>query len=82
MELMKLKATVLCDNHVFSLNGVIAEHVWTVFLETENGNYLFVPVKEKPLSITPSNLVKILKPYVALYSAITTMIIPADLLQL
>lgn len=38
---MKVKATVLCENSVFSNLGAIAEHGWAVFLETDQGNYLF-----------------------------------------
>ncbi len=38
---MSVKATILCENSVFSNLGAIAEHGWSVFLETEKGNYLF-----------------------------------------
>ncbi|MEA4872824.1 MAG: MBL fold metallo-hydrolase [Synergistaceae bacterium] len=38
---MSVKATILCENSVFSNLGAIAEHGWSVFIETENGNYLF-----------------------------------------
>lgn len=38
---MKVKATVLCENSVFSNLGAIAEHGWSIFLETNQGNYLF-----------------------------------------
>ncbi len=38
---MKVKATVLCENTVFSNIGAIAEHGWSVFLETGQGNFLF-----------------------------------------
>ncbi|MDM5213215.1 MBL fold metallo-hydrolase [Peribacillus sp. NJ4] len=38
---MKVKATVLSENSVFSNLGAIAEHGWSVFLETDHGNYLF-----------------------------------------
>jgi 7,8-dihydropterin-6-yl-methyl-4-(beta-D-ribofuranosyl)aminobenzene 5'-phosphate synthase len=38
---MKLKATVLAENSVFSNLGAIAEHGWSVFLETGHGNFLF-----------------------------------------
>ncbi|MFZ7103931.1 MAG: MBL fold metallo-hydrolase [Peptococcaceae bacterium] len=38
---MTVKATVLCENSVFSNLGAIAEHGWAVFLETDQGNYLF-----------------------------------------
>ncbi|GAB4118104.1 MAG: MBL fold metallo-hydrolase [Candidatus Caldatribacteriota bacterium] len=40
-ELKKLKATVLCENSVFFNTGAIAEHGWSVYLETEQGNFLF-----------------------------------------
>lgn len=36
-----MKATVLCENTVFSNIGAIAEHGWSVFLETEQGKFLF-----------------------------------------
>lgn len=35
------KVTVLCENSVYGRMGAIAEHGWSVFLETEAGNYLF-----------------------------------------
>jgi 7,8-dihydropterin-6-yl-methyl-4-(beta-D-ribofuranosyl)aminobenzene 5'-phosphate synthase len=38
---VKIKATVLCENSVFSNLGAIAEHGWAVFLETDKGNFLF-----------------------------------------
>lgn len=38
---MKVKATVLCENSVFSNLGAIAEHGWSIFLETDQGNFLF-----------------------------------------
>ena len=38
---MKIKATVLCENSVFSNLGAAAEHGWAVFLETDQGNFLF-----------------------------------------
>lgn len=38
---MKIRATVLSENSVFSNLGAIAEHGWAVFLETEHGNFLF-----------------------------------------
>lgn len=38
---MEVKATVLCENSVFSNPGAISEHGWSVFLETTQGNYLF-----------------------------------------
>ncbi len=37
---MKVKATVLVDNYAFGINGVLAQHGWSVFLETDQGNYL------------------------------------------
>jgi 7,8-dihydropterin-6-yl-methyl-4-(beta-D-ribofuranosyl)aminobenzene 5'-phosphate synthase len=37
---MKVKATVLVDNYAFGINGVLAQHGWAVFLETDQGNYL------------------------------------------
>ena len=36
-----VKATVLCENSVFGVMGVIAEHGWSVYVETPEGNYLF-----------------------------------------
>ncbi|MEL7622398.1 MAG: MBL fold metallo-hydrolase [Clostridiales bacterium] len=38
---MKVKATVLCENCVYSNIGALAEHGWSVFLETDQGNFLF-----------------------------------------
>ncbi|MCR4441126.1 MAG: MBL fold metallo-hydrolase [Peptococcaceae bacterium] len=38
---MRIKATVLVDNYAYGINGVLAQHGWAVFLETEKGNYLF-----------------------------------------
>ena len=38
---MKGKATVLCENCVFKIAGVIAEHGWSVFIESDQGNFLF-----------------------------------------
>jgi 7,8-dihydropterin-6-yl-methyl-4-(beta-D-ribofuranosyl)aminobenzene 5'-phosphate synthase len=38
---MKVKATVLCENCVYSNLGAMAEHGWAVFLETGQGNFLF-----------------------------------------
>ena len=38
---MKIKATVLCENCVFFHSSAIAEHGWAVYLETDQGNFLF-----------------------------------------
>ena len=38
---MKGKATVLCENYVFSNAGAIAEHGWSVYIESDQGNFLF-----------------------------------------
>jgi len=38
---MKGKATVLCENCVFSNVGAIAERGWAVFIETNQDNFLF-----------------------------------------
>lgn len=38
---MEVKATVLCENCVFGNVGAIAEHGWSVYVETEHGNFLF-----------------------------------------
>jgi len=37
---MGVRATVLCENSVFGKIGAIAEHGWSVFLETDYGNIL------------------------------------------
>jgi len=37
---MAVKVTVLVENSVFFMRGLLAEHGWSVFLETDNGNYL------------------------------------------
>ncbi|MEA2104758.1 MAG: MBL fold metallo-hydrolase, partial [Candidatus Cloacimonadota bacterium] len=38
---MKGKATVLCENCVFGNAGAIAEHGWSVYIESDQGNFLF-----------------------------------------
>jgi 7,8-dihydropterin-6-yl-methyl-4-(beta-D-ribofuranosyl)aminobenzene 5'-phosphate synthase len=38
---MNIKATVLCENYVYGQAGAIAEHGWAVYLETNQGNFLF-----------------------------------------
>ncbi|HHU31591.1 MAG TPA: MBL fold metallo-hydrolase [Clostridia bacterium] len=38
---MRGKLTVLCENGVYGQTGLIAEHGWSVFIESEVGNYLF-----------------------------------------
>ncbi len=38
---MTIKATVLCENYVDGQAGAIAEHGWAVYLETNQGNFLF-----------------------------------------
>lgn len=38
---MKIQATILCENHVGVPFGVIGEHGFACFIETEKGNYLF-----------------------------------------
>lgn len=38
---MNIRATVLCENTVATFNGVLAEAGWAVYLETDQGNYLF-----------------------------------------
>lgn len=38
---MKGKITILCENCVFGNIGAIAEHGWAVFIETDQGNFLF-----------------------------------------
>jgi len=38
---MKGKITILCENCVFRNIGAIAEHGWAVFIETDQGNFLF-----------------------------------------
>jgi len=40
-EALKGKATVLCENFVFSQVGAIAEHGWSVYIESDQGNFLF-----------------------------------------
>jgi len=39
--IMEIKATVLCENYVNGQAGAIAEHGWAVYLETNQGNFLF-----------------------------------------
>ncbi len=38
---MKGRLTILCENCVFGNIGAIAEHGWAVFIETDQGNFLF-----------------------------------------
>jgi len=38
---MKTKLTILCENSVGVPIGVIGEHGFACYLETEKGNYLF-----------------------------------------
>lgn len=38
---MQGKLTVLCENGVYGQTGLIAEHGWSAFIETEAGSYLF-----------------------------------------
>lgn len=38
---MPVKATVLCENTVYGNDGALAEHGWSVWLETEAGPFLF-----------------------------------------
>jgi 7,8-dihydropterin-6-yl-methyl-4-(beta-D-ribofuranosyl)aminobenzene 5'-phosphate synthase len=38
---MKAKITVLCENCVFGNPGAIAEHGWSVYIESNQGNFLF-----------------------------------------
>ena len=38
---MSVKATVLCENAVYGNPGAIAEHGWSVWLETPDGSFLF-----------------------------------------
>ena len=38
---MSIKATVLCENYIYGKAGAIAEHGWAVYLETNQGNFLF-----------------------------------------
>jgi len=38
---MKGKATVLCENCIFNQIGAIAEHGWSVYIESDQGNFLF-----------------------------------------
>lgn len=38
---MTIKATVLCENCVFHNMSAMAEHGWAVYIETEQGNFLF-----------------------------------------
>ena len=38
---MSVRVTVLCDNAVFGIDGVLAEHGWAAWLETPAGAFLF-----------------------------------------
>ncbi len=37
---MKIKTTILCENSVFHRPGALAEHGLSIFMETDQGNYL------------------------------------------
>jgi 7,8-dihydropterin-6-yl-methyl-4-(beta-D-ribofuranosyl)aminobenzene 5'-phosphate synthase len=37
---MKIKATIVSENCVFHRPGAVAEHVLSIFMETDRGNYL------------------------------------------
>jgi len=39
--IMEIKATILCENYIFAYSNAIAEHGWSVYLETKHGNFLF-----------------------------------------
>jgi 7,8-dihydropterin-6-yl-methyl-4-(beta-D-ribofuranosyl)aminobenzene 5'-phosphate synthase len=73
---MKIKATVLSENSVFSNLGAIAEHGWAVFLETEHGNFLFDTGQGKALLNNSKISTKICPLFRELSSAITILIIP------
>src|SRR5689334_15588114 len=36
-----VRATVLCENTVFGIDGALAEHGWSAWLETPAGSFLF-----------------------------------------
>jgi 7,8-dihydropterin-6-yl-methyl-4-(beta-D-ribofuranosyl)aminobenzene 5'-phosphate synthase len=38
---MTVRATVLCENSVYGMGDAVAEHRWSVWLETPRGTYLF-----------------------------------------
>lgn len=38
---MTVKVTVLCENTVFGIDGALAEHGWSAWLETSSGAFLF-----------------------------------------
>ena len=38
---MAVRAMVLCENSVFGTLGAVAEHGWSVWLETPSGAFLF-----------------------------------------
>lgn len=38
---MTVRATILCENSVYGLDDVMAEHGWSVWLETPSGAFLF-----------------------------------------
>ncbi|MEI5909552.1 MBL fold metallo-hydrolase [Bacillus spongiae] len=55
---MTVKVTVLSENTVFGNLGAIAEHGWSVFIETDHGNYLFDTGQGKALLNNASVLKK------------------------
>src|SRR5688500_13895904 len=38
---MAVRATVLCENSVYGMGDAVAEHGWSVWLETDAGPFLF-----------------------------------------
>src|SRR5215212_2235618 len=38
---MSVRATVLCENSVYGMDDAVAEHGWSVWLETPAGPFLF-----------------------------------------
>ncbi|MFN8663174.1 MAG: MBL fold metallo-hydrolase [Thermomicrobiales bacterium] len=38
---MTVRATVVCENTVFGVDGALAEHGWSAWLETRSGSFLF-----------------------------------------
>lgn len=51
---MTIRATVLCENSVFGTLGAVAEHGWSVWLETPAGAYLFDTGQGRALLINAS----------------------------
>ena len=54
---MAVRAKVLCENAVYGTLGAVAEHGWSVWLETPSGAFLFDTGQGQSIRITPESSV-------------------------